>query len=228
MSLTSLYIFPQGLFSGLFQGINTLIVADQKPKTEVSGVTVTVHRPNAEVAIDLGPLVATPATTGIVAQQLINAGASLTSGIRVQGVFWPSVPYFLQNPLAHKLDQMLVRVDFDFHIETPWFCSDADGTISIYVLLFLDKSGKLKGSVDGTWFHYDGGGPFCTGKITDGLKGAMPGVVKKVKPILDSALAATANFTFSAIYFMPGNGSKTVPIVAGNASNDLTLGLVPA
>lgn len=227
MSVTSLYIFPQGIFSGFFQGLNTQVAGNQTAKTDVSGITVTVHRPNGEIALDLGPLIATQATTNLVAQQLANAGASLTSGIRVQGVFWPSVPYFLQNPLAHKIDQMLVRVDFDFHIETPWFCSNADGTISVFIFLFLDKAGKLKGNVDGTWFQYSGGGPFCTGAITSGLKGALPSVVSKVQPILNTALAAAAGATFKALYFMPGNSTNSsLPITFGNASSDLTLGLV--
>ena len=228
MSVTSQYIFLQGLFNGLFDGINTPHNTDQTFSETLNGPIFTVHRPNAEIIVDLGPQIATNATTGLVATQLVNAGASLTSTIRVQGVFWPLVPYFFQHPAAHKLTDMLVRVDFDFHIETPWYSSDADGTISVYLFLFLDSKHHLQGHVDGTWFAYDGGGPFCTGKISDGLKAALPNVSKQVKPILAQAIAQAAGISFKNLYFLPGNGTKTAGVFLQNASNDLALGLVPA
>ena len=144
----------------------------------------------------MGPTIATNATVGLVASQLISAGASLTSGIRIQAVFWPAVPYFVLRPTAHKITDILVRVDFDFHIETPWYCSDADGTYSVYLFLFLDSQGHLMASVDGVWFTYNGGGPFCTGAITDGLNASVPGVISKVKSLLAAAIAPVGNAKF--------------------------------
>jgi hypothetical protein len=85
MSVTSQYFFLSSFFSGLFSGINITKPADQPFSENLLPGIMFVNRPNAEVAIDLGPLIATNANIGLVATQLINAGASLTSGIRVQG-----------------------------------------------------------------------------------------------------------------------------------------------
>jgi len=227
MSIDSQYTFFGGFFNGLFTGNNTKLNADQPFSESFSGITLTIHRPNAEVPVDLGALIATNANTGLVANKLISAGASLTSGLRVQGVPWLSVPYFLQNLGAHKIMDMLVRVDFDFHIETPWYCSDIDGNISVYLFLFLDAKGHLKGKVDGQWFTFDGGGPFCRGPAQDALMSAVPGVSQQVKPILDQALATAASGKFKQLYFLPGNGTKTPGVSFQNASNDLALGLIP-
>ena len=176
----------------------------------------------------MGPTIATNATVGLVASQLISAGASLTSGIRIQAVFWPAVPYFVLRPTAHKITDILVRVDFDFHIETPWYCSDADGTYSVYLFLFLDSQGHLMASVDGVWFTYNGGGPFCTGAITDGLNASVPGVISKVKPLLAAAIAPVGNAKFKNLYLLPGNGTKTAGAFFQDASADTALCLVPA
>ena len=228
MSVRSQYFFLNGFFNGKFEIINTVDATNQPFSETPFGPVMSVERPNGELTLDLGPQIATNATIGLVASQLINAGASLTSSIRVQGVLWPSVPYFFQEPLAHKLNQMLVRVDFDFHIETPWYCSDADGTISLYLFLFLDSQGHLQGNVDGAWFQYNGGGPFCTGHITAGLNEAMPSVVAQVKPILKQALTEAAGVKFKTLYFLPGNGTKAPGVSFQNASNDLALGLLLA
>ncbi|WP_229743906.1 hypothetical protein [Aliidongia dinghuensis] len=197
-----------------------------QPFSEKSlGSLLIVDRPDTELTIDLGAQIATNATTGLVANELIDAGASLTSKIRVQGVVWPSVPYFFQNPFAHNISDMLVRVDFDFHIETPWYCSDADGTISVYLFLFLDGERHLQGAVDGTWFSYNGGGPFCTGHITAGLNAAMPNVVSQVGPILQQALSKAAGVPFSNLHYLPGTGVSTPGVFIQNASDDVALGL---
>src|SRR5438874_7412727 len=52
---------------------------------------------------------------------------------------------------------------FNFHVPTPWYCSDADGNIAYYLVLYLDASGHARGYVDGWSYNYNGGGPFCTG-----------------------------------------------------------------
>lgn len=228
MSTRSEYIFFGGLYDGPCEVINTKNPTNPPFSQSPFGSVMIFERPDNEVTIDLGPQIGSNATTGLVASQLIAAGASLTSNIRVQGVLWPAVPYFNQHPTAHKKNNMLVRADFDFHIETPWYCSDADGTISVYLFLFLDGQGHLRGSVDGTWFQYNGGGPFCTGHITAGLNAAMPKVASQVAPILQQALAEAAGFKFSLLYFLPGNGTKAPGVFQQNASNDLALGLLLA
>ncbi len=229
MSVTSTYSFIQGFFNGVFVGQNAVSAADQ-PFTETppgSGIFV-VHRPNGENVVDLGKLINTNANVGMVAKQLIAAGASLTSGLRVQGTPWISVPYFIQSPAAHKPFDMLAKVNFDFHIETPWFCSDIDGTISVFLFVFLDSQKHLHVTVDGTWFSFDGGAPFCAGPASDALKAAMPAVRKEVQNLLPQLTSAIANVKFSKTYFLPGNGTKAAGAFVQDASSDASLGLLLA
>lgn len=226
MSVTSAYTFFQGFFNGLFIENNTVLAADQPFSKSLNGPIFTVHRPNGEILVDVGPKINTDANVGMVSKKLTSAGASLTSQIGVQGVMWPSVPYFFQNIVAHKPDDMLIRIHADFHIETPFYCSDADGTISVFLFAFLDINGHLQIRVDGTWFHFDGGGPFCTGAISSGLAAAMPGVRSTVAGLLPAVTQAAAGIKFSRIYFLPGNGKKTAGVFGDNASNDLAIGLL--
>ncbi len=45
------------------------------------------------------------------------------------------------TPAGHPASMMLARVYFDFHVPTPWYCSDADGNVAYYLVLYLDASG---------------------------------------------------------------------------------------
>lgn len=229
MSVTSTYTFLQGYFNGIFVGQNAVSAADQ-PFTESppGGAVLVVHRPSGENLVDLGKVINTNANVGMVAKQLIAAGASLTSGLRVQAKPWISVPYFLQSPGAHKPFDMLAKVNFDFHIETPWFCSDIDGTISVFLFVFLDSQKHLHVTVDGTWFSFDGGAPFCAGPASDALKAAMPAVRKEVQNLLPQLTAAIANVKFANVYFLPGDGKKTAGAFSQDASADASLGLLLA
>ena len=226
MSVTSQYTFIQGFFNGAFVDANTVSNADQTFSENFNGILLTVHRPNGEILVELGSKINTDANNGMISKKLTAAGASLTSQIGVQGVTWASVPYFFQNPLAHKFTDMLIRIHFDFHIETPWYCTDVDGTISIFLFAFLDKNGHLQVHLDGTWFHFDGGGPFCAGKVSDGLKAAMPSVKNAVAGLLPGVTQAAAGIKFSRIYFLPGDGKKTAGVAIQNATSDLAIGLL--
>jgi hypothetical protein len=226
MSVTSRYQFIQGFFNGLFVDLNTLSNADQPFSESFDGFTFTVHRPNGEILVDLGPQINTDANVGLVSKKLTSAGASLTSQIGVQGVPWGAVPYFFQHPLAHQLTDMLIRIHFDFHIETPWYCTDVDGTISIFLFAFLDKAGHLQVNLDGAWFQFDGGGPFCAGTVSNGLNAAMPGVKSAVQGLLPAITKVASGIKFSRLYFLPGNGTKGAAGGVQNATSDLALGLL--
>lgn len=158
---------------------------------------------------------------------VLGSQASRTSGILVQGVFWPSVPYYGSDPGRHPASMMLVRVYFDFHVPTPWYCSDANGDIDYYLVLYLDGAGHAQGYVDGWSYHYDGGGPFCTGSINDLLNKAVPGAIPQVQKILDSKLAVLDAFTFSTMYFLPGSGTSSAGDHAENADTDLAVAVLP-
>ncbi|MBV6320293.1 hypothetical protein [Duganella violaceipulchra] len=229
MSVTSTYTFIQGYFNGIFICQNAVSAADQLFTESPPGSVVSVvHRPSGEIVVDLGKLINTNANVGMVANQLIAAGASLTSGLRVQGTPWIGVPYFIQSPAAHKPFDMLAKVNFDFHIETPWACTDIDGTISVFLFVFLDSQKHLHVTVDGTWFSFEGGLPFCAGPASDALKAAMPAVRKQVQNLLPQLTSAIANVKFSQAYYLPGNGTKAAGTFVQNASVDTALGLLPA
>ena len=111
-------------------------------------------------------------------------------------------------------------------MSTPWYCSDADGNISYYLVLYLDASGHAKGYVDGWSYHYSGGGPFCTGHINDALNKAVPGAIGQVQKALDNKLSLLAAFTFSTMYFLPGSGTSQPGRQRGNADTDLAVAVL--
>jgi len=224
MSETSTYVFLQGFFNGIFTVENTLS-NDPSFGESLNGSVFTVHRPSGEILINLGPQINTSANVGVIAEKLIAAGATLASQIGVQGVPWGAVPYFFQNPARHQLTDMLIRIHVDFHIQTPWYCSDVDGTIAVFLFAFLDKSGHLQVVLDGLWWNFNGGGPFCVGAVSNGLNAAMPAVRATVLGLLPALAKPAAGIKFSRLYFLPGDGTKVVATVE-NATNDLSIGLL--
>jgi hypothetical protein len=224
MSDTSTYVFLQGFFNGIFSVNNT--PSNNPAFTEsFNGSVFTVNRPAGEILVNLGPQIDTAANVGMVAEKLIAAGASLSSQIGVQGVPWGAVPYFSQHPLAHKLTDMLIRIHFDFHIQTPWYCSDVNGTMAVFLFAFLDNAGHLQVVLDGMWWNFSGGGPFCVGAVSNGLNAAMPSVKSAVLGLLPSITKAAQGIKFSRLYFLPGDGTKNL-IALENATNDLSIGLL--
>jgi hypothetical protein len=184
-----------------------------------------LDRSDKEVAIDLGPAVKQtflPQISKLLSQQ--NA-ATLTSGPFTQIAFWFQVPYFGQRPLSYSPTTMLLRVDFNLHIETPgWIVTDADANISFYVFARLE-GGHLKADVDGAWVIVNGGWP-ATQTIADNLGSAALQAIPNVQSAIKSTLAPFAGATFKTIYFIPGNGSKA-PILSQDATLDTALAVVP-
>jgi hypothetical protein len=229
MSTLSQYWFQNGFFQGPFELWN-------QPYADGgwawisngggSGATLAWNRPDNERVIDLGSQLSNPLVLNQV-DGLLSGGASRTSGLKAAGVFWRDVPYYSNNPGAHNDWDMLVRVYFNFHIGTPWYCSDADGNISYYIFFYLDGSGHLQGYVDGWSYHYDGGGPFCTGAINDKLNSAVPGGMPTVQGVLNLELAGLAGSTFSMLYYLPGSGTKSPGDASENADVDVALALLP-
>jgi hypothetical protein len=229
MATLSQYWFQNGFFGGPFDVFN-------QPYPDggwawisnggSSAATLVWNRPDSEQTIDVAPQLNTPS---ILAQLdgLLSGGASRTSGIMAQGVFWPNVPYYGNNPGAHNNSDMLIRIYFNFHISTPWYCSDADGNISYYIFLYLDGSGHLQGYVDGWSYNYSGGGPFCTGSINDALNNAVPNGMGTVQTILNNALALLSGSTFSMLYYLPGSGTKTPGNTSENADLDVAIAVLP-
>ena len=94
-------------------------------------------------------------------------------------------------------------------MSTPWYCSDADGTIHFYGVPYLESSGRAGGYVDGWSYHYDGGGPFCTGDISDALDSKVPAGARKLQEAIDLRLKWIADRRFDLLYLLPGDGART-------------------
>jgi hypothetical protein len=230
MSLLSKYVFTgPGLLQGIDFTLNTS--STQTGFLElVSGASnmLTLLRPDGEITVEIGPQLNTSSTLQQIDGQLNAAGATRTSSVRARMIPWIEVPYFSQTPASHKPLDMLIDVNFDFFIETPWYCSNVNGTISFFLFFALDNQGHLHARADGDWFQYNGGGPFCTGAIDSMLTPALNKArVNFVQPLLDKLIAPAAGVPFSVIYIMPSNGTRVLGVQPQNATLVATLGLVP-
>ncbi|HTR47396.1 MAG TPA: hypothetical protein VMM16_08440 [Verrucomicrobiae bacterium] len=170
--------------------------------------TLVWERSDGEIIVDLPPILNAPDILAAV-DAIISSPASRTSGINAGWIPWKYVPYYGSAPGRHGDLDLLVNIFFNFHVSTPWYCSDADGSIHYYVVPYLDGGGHLGAYVDGWSYHYDGGGPFCTGAINDKLNAGVPGGVGTLQKMLDTRLALFARSTFSTLYLLPGSGDKT-------------------
>lgn len=186
--------------------------------------TLVWEREDREILIDLPPLV--NAIGAAAVDRLLGSTASRTSPLKAGWIPWRYVPYHDSSPGRHGDLDLLVRLFFDFHISTPWYCSDANGNISYYIVPYLDGAGRLHAYVDGWSYSYSGGGPFCTGAINDALDSAVPGGVGTVQNLLDSSLAAFGDRRFDLLYLLPGNGARSgVGVV--NVDEHVSLALLP-
>ncbi|MGA9490607.1 MAG: hypothetical protein WBV80_10220 [Mycobacterium sp.] len=229
MPILSQYWFGnEGFFAGSFDGFNepyplggwAWITGGQ------SQATLAWNRADDETVIDFASVLSNPLVTNTI-DGFLTGDVSRTSSVMANGVFWNQVPYENQNPSAHSPTDMLVRVYFDFHIHTPWYCSDADGWIGFYVFFYLDGAGALNAYVDGWWYSYDGGGPFCTGTIDDDLNKAIPGAIPSVQKLVNEAVALLASSHYSTLYYLPGNGTQSQGGFNQNADTDVALVLLP-
>ena len=135
--------------------------------------TLVWEREDREQVLDLVSLLNFP---DVLNELDAIVGGGRTSPLRGGWIPWKYVPYRNQDPARHHDLDLLIRLSFDFHVSTPWYCSDADGTIHFYGVPYLGGSGRAGGYVDGWSYHYDGGGPFCTGDISDALNSKVPAV----------------------------------------------------
>jgi hypothetical protein len=229
MPTLSQYWFQNSLLGGPFDVYN-VPYADGGWAWVASGAqsaaTLAWNRPDNEQTIDLAPLLNAPATLSTI-DQLLGSQASRTSALMAQARFYWQVPYYSQDPARHNAWDMLARLYFDFHISTPWYCSDASGDISYYVMVYLDSAGHLGGYVDGWSYNYSGGGPFCTGAINDALNSAIPAGISPLQELLNSGFALLGRSSFSYVYLLPGDGTKSAGETAENADTDAAIAAVP-
>jgi hypothetical protein len=187
--------------------------------------TLVLEREDREFALNLPPLFNSADVLERL-DALLGRSASRTSPIKAGWIPWRHVPHHEKDPGRHADLDLLIRIFFDFHISTPWYCSDADGDLSYYVVPFLDGAGQLRAIVDWWSFNYDGGGPFCTGEISDRLSDAVSGGTSTLQGMIDSRLALFADRRFDGLYLLPGDGTKTGG-GSVNVNEHVSLALLP-
>jgi hypothetical protein len=186
------------------------------------------ERPDSEDLLDLSNVANNPLVLNVI-DGLLSGGASRRGPVRTSYVTWANVHPGVRapDPNRHQPWELLGTLNIDFHISTPWYCSDADGTIAYYVFFFLDGVGQFRASVDGWSFRYDGGGPFCTGEISSQLRTAVSGGVGTVQGQVDLGLSLFARARhFSMIYFLPGHGLRS-GFAEDNADSNVSLAVLP-
>jgi hypothetical protein len=191
--------------------------------------TLAWERPDNELIIDLSAAANNPLALSVI-DRLLPSPASRRGPVRTSYVTWANVHPGVRagNPGLHQDWELLGTINVDFHVSTPWYCSDADGTITYYVFFYVDSGGQVRARVEGWSYHYDGGGPVCTGAINDALNGGVPDGVGSVQSQIDLALALFGGGrTFSMIYFLPGHGARS-GFSSDNADNNVALALLPA
>lgn len=227
MPILSQYWFSDRFFGGPFEGFNEPYPLGGWAWISHGGqseATLSWNRADGETVLDFAQVLSNPLVTNAI-DGLLTGDVSRTSGVMAQGVFWRDVPYHDSNPGAHSDSDMLVRVYFNMHINTPGYCSDADGNISYYLVFYLDAGGGLHGYVDGWSYSYDGGGPFCTGGIDDALNQALPPGMGTVQGLLDEALPLLADSKYSTLYYLPGSGTQAQGDFSEDADTDVALAL---
>jgi hypothetical protein len=230
MSLLTDYWFQNRLWYGPFEQYNQPFgdggwawISD----TGSSVATLTWVRQDNEQILDFAQIVGNPVVTGAVDGILKGTNANRTSGLTAQGMFWKDVPYDQHDAGRHQPWDMLVRVYFNVHIHTPGYCTDADATLSYYLLFWLGDAGHLNGSADYATWTFSGGWPICEGGVNDGIRTAMRNGFSTVQKVLDEAIPVVAGGTYSMLYFLPGNGTRTSGDSHQNADQDVALGLLP-
>lgn len=186
------------------------------------------ERPDNEDVLDLSNAANNPLALSVI-DGLLTGGASRTGPVRTSYVTWANVPSGVRggDPNRHQPWELLATLNIDFHVSLPWYCADVDGTIKYYIFFFLDRGGQLRANVDGWSYHYDGGGPFCTGDVSSGLSSSVSAGMGTVQSQLDVALGLFASRrTFSMLYFLPGHGDRS-GFSEDNADNNIALAVIP-
>lgn len=187
------------------------------------------ERPDNEDVLDLSNAANNPLVLHVI-DGLLTGSTSRRGPVRTSYVTWANVNPKVRagNPNRHHPWELLGTLNIDFHISTPWYCSDANGTITYYIFFFLDGAGQLHANVDGWSYSYGGGGPFCTGEINSKLTAAVSGAVGTVQNQINLGVSLFARGrSFSMLYFLPGHGVRSGGAFQDNADNNVALAVLP-
>ncbi len=187
--------------------------------------TSALEREDREIVIDLVKQLNTREVLNLI-DELLPGQVRRTSSVKAGWIPWKHVPYY--SPRVRRNDlTLLVRLFFNFHIDTPWYCTDADGNISYYILFYLDSRKKLRAHVDGWSYHFDGGEPICKRKIKQELSKHVPAALRTVQRELDKRTNMFGFLKFDHLILLPGSGT-TSGIGVVNVDEHVSLALLPS
>lgn len=244
MPILTQYWFRNQFFGGPFHGWNEPLAQRgfaPRPSISIAGIppvsgteassaaTLVWERADDEVVLDIpGSINGSPAAL-LAIDNLLGSSASRTSPVFTAGIPWgPRVPYYNENPGKHAPWAMIIRVYFSFHISTPSYCWDLDGTISYYLQFYLDRSGALHGYVDARgeeyrWKPADA----CRSRVQEQVAAGVDAGVQTVEGLIDLAIATNASGRFSQLYLLPGTGTRALGGFDENADTGVALALRP-
>ena len=155
----------------------------------------------------------------ILDAQLSGSRASRNGDPVMTWEMWPtSIPGLSSNLTYLKIHQ---RLD----ISIPWW-PDYDASLTYHILLSLNGSGTLQGSVASSSFWVESGTK--QGRIERELGPQVTAGVTALNTELANQLNAYSAFPFSDIYLLPGN-QTTAPstgVITGDTSDDVTIVVV--
>jgi len=184
------------------------------------------EREDRETVVALRPILNAPDILDALDKMFSGSSAGRSSDIKVGWIPWRHVPGHEKDPARHGDLDLLVRIFFNIHVSTPWYCTDADGNISYYVVPYLDGSGRLGAWVDWWSYDFDGGFPVCSGGISDALDKAVPAGLGTLQSMLDARLGLFARQRFDMLYLLPGDGTRTGGGTT-NVDENVALALLP-
>jgi hypothetical protein len=228
MGMISQYWFPDELFSGMFEGFNQSYAPGGWAfimNRGSSGATLTWNHKDGEIILPLFALLNSGPT--LTAIDAMFKGATRTSDVMAKGMLWSQAPHYGADPNRHGDWDLLVRVYFNFHIETRDFCYNRDGTISYYIVPFLDVTGHFGAFVDEWEWSVSDRPDVCQGPIEDKLNKSVPGAIGTVQGFIDQLVSSVRASTFSKVFLLPGHGTLNDGAFSEDADTDVALLLAP-
>lgn len=190
-----------------------------------TGAVLVQERQDNEDVLDLSAVANNPLVLATV-NSLLTAQARLIGPLQSTYVPWFRVPIHILWGRFHTGEDMLAKLTIPLHVTTPWPCANANASISYFVFFRLDERGSLRAVVEGHDVWTDGGWP-CRDGIIESLRNAAREGFPRVQGLLADLLPGfTRGRSFERLYFLPGNGTRTIN-GAGNADESVALAVLP-
>lgn len=135
------------------------------------GTTLKWQRGDDEIGYDLAALLNHPVILSLI--DLFFDKINRTTILCMKWVSGAKLPY---QSRAGRTD-LFLKMTFDFHYHTPWYCTDSKGRIDYFIDCRIDEFGSIEIQFHGWGFGYQGGGPFMKDAISADLNANVPEVM---------------------------------------------------